>query len=55
MVVVVVEEDVDGDMEEYADDDTHDEALKRFVRWQQEEVAERAERGHDSEEGQEQE
>ena len=49
----VVEEDVDGDMEEYADYDTHDEALKRFVRWQQEEVAERAEGGHDSEEGQE--
>ncbi len=53
--MVVVEEDVDGDMEEYADDDTHDEALKRFVGWQQEEVAERAEGGHDCEEGQEQE
>ena len=53
--MVVVEEDADRDVEEYADDDGHDEALEHFVFGDEEEVAEGAEGSHDGEEGQQRE
>ena len=50
IVVVVVEEDADRDMQQYAHNDTHDEALQQFVGWEEVEVEKRAERCHDGEE-----
>lgn len=50
VVVIVVEEDTDGYMEQDTHDDTHDEALQHFVGGQEIEVEKRAERCHDGEE-----
>ena len=55
VIVVVVEEDADGDMEQNADNDTHNDALQGFVFGHEVEVAERTEGGHHSENGEKQE
>ena len=47
--MVVVEKDADGHMQQYAHNDTHDEALEHLVGRQKVEVEERAERCHDGE------
>ena len=49
VVVVVVEEYVDRDVEQYAHDDAHDEALEQWVGREEVDVAEGAEGGHDGE------
>jgi len=53
VVVVVVEEYVDGDVEQYAHHDAHDEALEQFVGREEVDIAEGAEGGHDGEKGEE--
>ena len=45
--MVVVEEDADGDMQQYADDDAHDESLQHFVLGHEVAVAEGSEGCHD--------